>query len=288
MHLAHHGAGVVADVADAAPEQADVVGPGPGGHDRLVVRHAAGAVDADVAPPQLGDHRQLVPADRHLDVQVRVVAEVADELLGLRRSSRSGSVVKTSTLRGMSQSYFCKRAIMSLMCTRKSRLLLLGQDRRIGGHAAGEAALEALLQFLQVGGIDEQFHRGSPCVVEDPAEDPVGRLGQVARRSGRDSSASRPLYGVSTSSVRQPAAWPAATSLQRSPTMKAAAQVEPPAPCRFEQHARFAACGTRSRRAASWKQVSTSSSGRLRAQAVVHLLDALAGLRCRGPRPAGW
>ena len=36
------------------------------------------------------DHVQLVPADRHLDVQVRVVAEVLDELLGLARASRRG------------------------------------------------------------------------------------------------------------------------------------------------------------------------------------------------------
>ena len=48
------------------------------------------------------DDGQLVPADRHLDVEVRVVAEVADELLGLARSSRRASVVKTSTLRGIS------------------------------------------------------------------------------------------------------------------------------------------------------------------------------------------
>src|SRR5207245_10272918 len=78
-----NGCHVVADVADAAVEEAHVVGARPRGHDRLVVGHAAGAVDLDAAAAELADDGELVPADRDLDVQVPVGTEVANEVLGL-------------------------------------------------------------------------------------------------------------------------------------------------------------------------------------------------------------
>src|SRR5262245_54220889 len=65
-YLADHMPCVVTDIANSAPEQAHEVRTGPRRHDRLVVRHAAGAVHLDVPPPQFRDHMQFVPADRHL------------------------------------------------------------------------------------------------------------------------------------------------------------------------------------------------------------------------------
>src|SRR5579883_92670 len=88
VDLANDRAGIVADVADTAPEQADVIGPGASGHDRLVVRHAAGAIDADSTPPQLRDHPQFVPANWHLDVQVRIMTEMAAKGLSLGKHLR--------------------------------------------------------------------------------------------------------------------------------------------------------------------------------------------------------
>ena len=67
-------------------------------------------------------------------------------------------MVNTSTDSGIWQSYFCSSDDHVVDVVAEVAVLLLGQDGRVGGHAAGEAALEALVQLFQVRRIDEQLH----------------------------------------------------------------------------------------------------------------------------------
>ena len=156
-HLGHDLARVVAGVADPAVEEADVASPCIEGHHRLVERHAARGVDRDVHLGQAGDQAQLVPADRHLDGEALVVAEVrhellrlADHLVGVHGEHLDGQRQGRTELGDEVDDVPDDLPVVPL--------LLLGEDRRVGGDPGSEPAAERRLNLRQVSRIDKQLH----------------------------------------------------------------------------------------------------------------------------------
>src|ERR1700674_1465122 len=161
MNVGNDGARVVADVLDAAEKEAHEVGAGAGGHDRLVERHAAGAVDPDAARLQLRDYLQLVPSDWHLDVDPFVAAEFGNELGRL-----------LDHLFGVGREYLDAERNLEVVAVEQADDLLdmgleigalfLRQNRRVGGDAAGEAATQCIFDFAQVCRVNEYLHSDHP------------------------------------------------------------------------------------------------------------------------------
>src|SRR5712692_7010193 len=161
MHALDDGTGVIADIPDAAEEEAHEVGARRRSHYRLVERHAAGAVDADAARFKIADDRQFVPSDRHLDVKALIFAKLSNELgclLHHRLRVGGEDLYAQGNLAVIAFAQFDDALDMQF----EIGAILFGHERRIGRDSGRKTAPQRLFNLDQICRINEDFHSTLP------------------------------------------------------------------------------------------------------------------------------
>src|SRR5229473_6117503 len=161
MHALDDRTGVIADIPDAAVEEAHEVGACRRSHYRLVERHAAGAVDADAPRFKLADDRQFVPSDRHLDVKALIFAKLSNELgclLHHRLRVGGEDLYAQGNLAVIAFAQFDDALDMQF----EIGAILFGHNRRIGRDSGRKTAPQRLFNLDQICRINEDFHSTLP------------------------------------------------------------------------------------------------------------------------------